>query len=214
MTVVVFDRLPISLSFSVRLTKDPVLEGGEYGVDDGIDGGMDGADPVVPLDMTLRATRDLQTSLISLFSKSCARGMILSRSSAHTTSTRSSRYPTVRVKSQKNGGRGTHDECTTLLLLSARQILDRINNLYARVRIDIQRERIVRHCIQRSMYRRASYFYGDYWVEDAYGCFKGRETLVSVWEYAELTWLDAETNSGGDVFFCWAEPCVALGLGV
>jgi hypothetical protein len=52
----VFVHLPVpgSFSFSVRLTKDPVPEGGEYGVD----GGMDGVVPVVPLDMTLRATWD------------------------------------------------------------------------------------------------------------------------------------------------------------
>jgi hypothetical protein len=110
-----------------------------------------------------------------------------------------------KIQEPKKGG-STYDECTTLLLLSARQIIDRFNNLYACVGIDIQRERIVRHGIQRSMYCCASYFYCHQWIQRAYGCFERCETFVSVWEYVELAWLDEETDPGGDVFFCWAEP--------
>ena len=49
-------------------------------------------------------------------------------------------------------------------------------------------------------------------VQGAYGGLEGGEEVVLVGEHAEVAWLDAETDTGGDVLLRRLKPGITLRL--
>lgn len=133
----------------------------------------------------------------------------------------------MKIRRHKKGE--TDDERAALLLVGAREMRHRVEDLDPRVLVDIdgahvvgteskskysttdveKREKDV-HCGQRSMDSRAPDLDGHERVEDADGGFKGDEVAILVGEDAELSRLDTKADSSRDVLLGRLEPCVPL----